>query len=329
MEKCIGVAAKLFEEMEPGGKCMLPMKFGRPLPQKPAADIKAQGKRVAKLKEQSLWWKTFDQVVALMSHVVIAIFARICAVFSPFVAGLPPILITGGRIMSFTLFSPKLRVYPLFACRNYASGPIDRQKAAGAAAKEVGIRNSCPIIGRGRREAEWKLPQDCKKVLQPEARTVGGSGLAMQYANIILSTERLMWIRSGVEEAEDGEEAAMRDEIYRMLPAKLKETVRGRLRERWKERGLADGELAEGWREAVERILKWLRPVARDTEKWQEERTMDKRQRLNTKPRVLALQTLMFSDREKVEMAIVEILVGFSCICWYDGDGGRWNRTST
>lgn len=320
MEKCIAVVAKLLEEMEAGEKNMALMKVGKLLPQKPVEELKSQWKKVEKLKEESLWCKSFDEVVALMSRAVIAIFARICAVFSPFVPGLPPILIFGGRT-SFTVFNTKLRVYPLFAGRHYASGPIDRTKAA---VKEVAIRNSCPIIGRGSREAVYKLPQDCKKVLQPGARTVGSSGLAIQYANIILSAERLMGIRCFAEEAEEGEEAAVRDEIYRMLPAKLKETVGRRLRERWKERGVPDGELAEGWREAVERILKWLGPVAMDTEKWQEERTMDTRQRLNAKPRVLALQTLIFSDREKVETAIVEVLVGFSCICWYDGD--RRNR---
>ncbi|PKU72807.1 uncharacterized protein LOC110096056 [Dendrobium catenatum] len=325
MEKCIAVVVKLLEEIEAGEKDMALMKFGRLLPQKPVAELKLHGKKVAKLKEQSLWCKTFDEVVELMSGAVLAIFARICAVFSPFVEGLPPILISGGR-MRFTLLNPKLRIYPRFAGRHYASGPIDRAKAA---AKEVAIRNSCPIIGRGSREEVYKLPEDCKKVLQPGERTVGGSGLAIQYASIILSAERLMRIRSGAEEAEEGEEVAVRDEIYRMLPAKLKETVRRRLREKWKERGLADGELADGWREAVERILRWLSPVARDTEKWGEERTMDKKQRLNTKPRVLALQTFMFSDREKVEMAIVEVLVGFSCICWYDGAGvgGHGDRT--
>lgn len=324
MEKCIAVVVKLSEEMEAGEKNMALMKFGRLLPQTPKAELIFQRKKVAKLKEQSLWCKSFDEVVALMSQAVLAIFARICAVFSPFVPGLPPILISGGR-MSFTLFNSKLRVYPLLNGRHYASGPIDQTKAI---ANEVAIRNSCPIIGRRSKAREYKLPQDCKKVLQPEERTVGGSGLAMHYANIIVSAERFMRIRSGAEEAQEGEEAATRDEIYRMLPAKLKGMVRGRLRERWRERGVADGELAEGWREAAERILRWLGPVARDTEKWQEERTLDKRQRLNTKPRVLALQTLMFSDREKVEMAIVEVLVGFSCICWYDdGDGVDVNRT--
>lgn len=324
MEKCIAVVAKLLEEMEAGDRSMALMKLERRWPKTPTAELDSQRKKVAKLKEQSLWCKSFDEVVALMSQAVIAIFARICAVFSSFVPGLPPILISGGR-MSFTLFNPKLRVYPLFTGRHYASGPIDQAKAS---AKEVAIRNSCPIIGRGSKQGEYKLPQDCKKVLMPGERTVGGSGFAMQYADIILSTESLMRIRTGAEEAQEGEEAAMRDQIYRMLPAKLKWMVRGKLRERWRERGVADGELADGWREAVERILRWLVPLARDTEKWREERTMDKRQRLNTKPRVLALQTLMFSDREKVEMAIVEVLVGFSCICWYDGgDGVYVNRT--
>ncbi|PKA52474.1 hypothetical protein AXF42_Ash019100 [Apostasia shenzhenica] len=326
MEKCISTVGRLFVEMEVLSEMeaverKMAAKYGRhsgPIPvQKPdrmhgellKGDLKAQAKTVARLKDESLWSKTFDFAVGLMCRAVLAIFARICSVFGPFVPGLPPIIVSGSR-MSFFPFNPKFKLYPRFTGRNHSSGPMERMPAA----KEVAIRNSCPIVGR-EKEAEPKLPQECKRALQPAARTVGGSGLAFQYASVIVSAEEVMRIMSGAEEAEEGEEAAARDEIYRLLPARLHGAVRGKLKEEWMKRGAADGGLADGWLEAVERIFRWLGPVARDTLQWQDERTMDRRQRLDTRPRVLALQTLLFSDMEKTEAAIAEVLVGLSCIC--------------
>ena len=95
--------------------------------------------------------------------------------------------------------------------------------------------------------------------------------------------------------------------------------MRAKLRECWrKDRGVVDEWLAKGWKEVVGRILEWLGPVAQDIASWQEEQNMDRQQRLEAKPRVLLPQTLHFSDKEKVEAAIVEVLVGLSCICWYE-----------
>lgn len=180
-----------------------------------------------------------------------------------------------------------------------------------SAVKEVAIRNSCPIIGR--------VKESDKKISAQQAKTVGGAGLTMRYANIVVAAARMMRMRCGDEEEEEGDEESARGDIYRQLPDSLQRAVSGKLRERWKERGMPDGELAEGWKEAVERILRWLEPVAIDTLTWEEERTMDRRRRLDTKPRVLAMQTLAFSDREKTEAVITEVLVGISCMCWYDG----------
>ncbi|KAG0477453.1 hypothetical protein HPP92_013910 [Vanilla planifolia] len=333
MEKRIATVEKLvremeaFDEMEAAEKRMA-MKFGRhsgpiPLPSKQQMmtvdaqllfdDIKAQRKRVARLREGSLWNRTFDEVVAVMSRSVFAVFARICLVFGPFVTSLPPVLVSSGR-MSFTPFSRKFRIYPRIGDRHHSSGPV---QVSVLTTKEVAIRNSCPIIGRGREE-EPKLPRDCKKVLQPAESTLGGAGLAILYANLVVTAERLMKIGSREEEAEEGEVEAAREEIYRLLPERMRVAVRWKLKERWRERGLVDSSLAQGWREAVERILRWLGPVARDTVKWHDERMLDRSQRLNTKPRVLALQTLRYSDKDKAEAAIIEVLVGLSCFCWYE-----------
>ncbi|KAF7825637.1 Avr9/Cf-9 rapidly elicited protein [Senna tora] len=58
-------------------------------------------------------------------------------------------------------------------------------------------------------------------------------------------------------------------------------------------------------------------PVARDTVRWQEERSME-RQRYDTRPTTLLVQTLHYSDLDKAEAAIVEVLVGLSCVYRYE-----------
>lgn len=295
MEKSIALAAKLLEETE----ILDVMAKRKPPPLE--AELKSQKKKIARIKEESLWNKTSDEVVSLMSRAILAIFARVCVVFGPFVPGLPPVIVAGSRF-SFTSFNSRCRIYPRLAGRHHASGPMERSPP-----KEVAIRNSCPIIGRGR-EAKPKT-----------VVTVGTAGMATRYANVVLKAESLLRMWCGEEEAGEGEEAAAREEIYRLLPANLAGMMKGKLKGRWRERGCEDGEMAKGWKEAVERILRWLAPVARDTVRWQEEKTLDRRRRLDTKPRVLAIQTLQFSDKEKTEAAIVEVLVGISCMCWYDG----------
>ncbi|XP_052174558.1 uncharacterized protein LOC127789655 [Diospyros lotus] len=112
-----------------------------------------------------------------------------------------------------------------------------------------------------------------------------------------------------------------------MLPENLKTLVRLKLRK--SERAAAperDGErLAEGWREAMRGILEWLAPMAHDTLKWKAESNIEA-MKFEAKKSVLLMQTLHFSDREKVEAAIAELLVGLSYIYWYEdrrncGDG--------
>lgn len=75
-----------------------------------------------------------------------------------------------------------------------------------------------------------------------------------------------------------------------------------------------DESLAEGWRDALKQIMEWLAPMAHNTINWQLERNLEKT-KFDIKPSVLLLQTLHFSDKEKTEAAIADILVGLSCIC--------------
>ncbi|XP_072976341.1 protein PSK SIMULATOR 1-like [Typha angustifolia] len=315
MEKYIAVTAKLFaevevmDELEATERKMVERwtRYSGPIPlQKDTIlgsdsfrlELKSQRHKVKRLKDESLWAQGFDKAVGLMAESAFAVFARICVVFGPFVPGLPPVLVTDRIRVRFTQAHLKLRLYPKFS-----SGPIEKKRVA----VDIPMRNSCPIFGA---KASDKPDMNWTKALEAHPDTVGVAGMALRYANVILSAEKLL--QSGVEEC------AEREDVYEMLPAGLRSTVRSKLRDSWRNRGPLDGSLAEGWKEAVARILAWLGPMAHDTIRWQEERNMDRRMRFQTNPRALMIQTLHLSDREKTEAAIAEVLVGLSCVCWYE-----------
>lgn len=310
MEKYISQASKLYLEMEVLADLEATdrKKWGRlsgPIPMQKKStedslqiDINSQHHKVGKLRENSLWSRSFDKAVELMALSCYSIFARICVVFGPFVSGLPRIVVNKESSRLFFASSHvKFKIHP-------RSGPLDRP----AAKKEIAIRNSCPIISNTDKcldAVSWG------KMLEPAPNTVGGSGLAQRYANIIVMAERVMM--EGAEEAEAG-----REELYEMLPLGLRTAVGAKLRMCWRERGPLDGSLANGWKDAVWRIFGWLGPMAHDTVDWHAERNMDRRQRFESGPRKYLLQTLHFSDKVKTEAAIVEVLTGLSLVCWYD-----------
>lgn len=313
MDKYVSATEKLFKEMELLGameaaerrSCW--SRFSGPIPVQKAAppqqlDIRSQQQKVRRLKEDSLWSQSFDKVVEVMALAAYSICARICVVFGPYVSGLPRVVVyKESSRMGFATPHLRFRVHP-------RSGPMERRSTA-PAAKEVAIRRSCPIP-RTTGEEYYNGRNDWSQMLSPPPHTVGGSGLAVRYANVIIQAEKVMMEGEALEKE--------REELYWQLPAGLKAAVRAKLRECWRRRGPMDGDLASGWKDAVWRILGWLGPVAHDTVRWHGERTVDRTRRLEPQPRMLALQTLQFSDREKTEAAIAEVLVGLSLVCWYD-----------
>ncbi|RRT42562.1 hypothetical protein B296_00056356 [Ensete ventricosum] len=279
----------------------------RPAPSAVQLDLCSQRHKVRRLKEESLWNKTFDKVVKLMVRAVITVFARICAVFGPCVLGLPPLPNRNRRTLLLRGGNPHNP-------SKHSSGPLDRPLAKAGPI----LRNSAPIfVAKG----SIKKPfESLSSLLEAGPTTVGGSGLALRYANVIVLAEKLLAMRSvGSHEVEDEEEEDTRAELYQMMPSAMQGAVRAKLRECWRrEGGTVDGSLAEGWKEAVRRILTWLGPVGHDTLRWQKERHMERQQRFDARPREMLMQTLHFSDREKTEAAIVEVLVGLSCMGWYE-----------
>ncbi|WVZ83928.1 hypothetical protein U9M48_031022 [Paspalum notatum var. saurae] len=140
--------------------------------------------------------------------------------------------------------------------------------------------------------------------------TIGGSALALHYANIVIIIEKLLRYPHLV-----GEEA--RDDLYQMLPSSLKVALRKNLKTYVKSVAIYDAFLAHDWRETLEKTLAWLGPMAHNMIRWQAERNFEQQQ-IVLKGNVLLLQTLYFADREKTEAVICELLVGLNYICRYE-----------
>lgn len=277
--------------------------------------IKFKQKKVRYYKEISLWNLTFDKAVHLMARIVCIIYARIFYVFRPY----------ASDVSCFE--NEHMRAVFLDCCSNYMQQHRDfyltnpnpnscvslfEDKKDIMQVSEMSSPTATTVAGNTvTKPGDKKLGQRNIRVFKmPEDSTVGGSGLALRYAKVILMAERCLHAPATI-----GEEA--RGTLYEMLPARVKKKVRRKLGKHWREEEGGERKMAEGWRAAVEELMEWLSPVANDTVRWQKERNMEK-QRLETKPTVLLLQTLHFSDLEKAETAIVEVLVGLSCIYWYD-----------
>ncbi|EMS61802.1 hypothetical protein TRIUR3_28222 [Triticum urartu] len=148
------------------------------------------------------------------------------------------------------------------------------------------------------------------------ASTVGGSALASHYANIIMIVEKLLQYPHLV-----GSEA--RDDLYGMLPSSLRSSLRKHLP---RNLGIYDAFLAHDWREALEKTLAWLAPMAHNMMRWQADRSFEQQQMEavqlrgggNGNVNVLLLQTLYFADRDKTEAVLCELLVGLNYICRYE-----------
>ncbi|XWS59854.1 hypothetical protein CRYUN_Cryun08bG0157700 [Craigia yunnanensis] len=305
--------------------------------------ISFQRKQVRDFKQISLWSQTFDKSVGLMARTVCVVYARICTIFGPFVPSLPRS--TKNRHFHTRLYisNPKTlhkKVYPEI---NY-SLLVNKEKYMKQASKSGPIMKASRIKpGSTRFHSSQLSPEDKgldfrisaatttdkvstktnniegntrrnQRLIQSAPKnTVGEAGLAVRYAKVITMAESYFYSTTTI-----SDEA--REHMFEMLPISLKHTLRGKLKSHWckdaEEREGHQG-LAEGWKEALEEIIGWLAPVAHDTLRWQQERNLEQ-QILDAERTVLLLQTLHFSDLEITEAAIVEVLVGLSCIYRYE-----------
>ncbi|KAK4268732.1 hypothetical protein QN277_025344 [Acacia crassicarpa] len=262
--------------------------------------IAYQRKQVTHYKEMSLWNQTFDKTVRLMVKIVFIIYARICSVFEPYISGVPR---NDRNFDDWYCLLEHRELYQTNCCltnRVSKSGPVSKTNKS----DPIRFVPDDDEIAKSNRVLRMAPPS-----------TVGGAGLSFRYASVIMLAERCLHAPGTIGDSE-------REALYEMLPERLKEKVRRKMRGRWLneeewEEGGDGRSLAEGWREAVEEIMEWLTPVARDTTMWQSERSVEK-QRHDTKPTTLLLQTLHYSDLDKTEAAIVVALVGLSYIFKYE-----------
>ncbi|XP_057971001.1 protein PSK SIMULATOR 1-like [Malania oleifera] len=332
MEKFVSATANLFSSLESLSEMEISEKklqvWKKNMTQKTNFDlfdtkIAWQRKQVRMFRDLSLWSQTFDKTVALMSRAACFVYTRVCLVFGPYISVLPSI---SNRNLQYPPYQQMhIRALPENG-RASKSGPIaitPKQKLTRVFSRKSSLLVSDDIgfgvgFGIGYDDSnnfgfgEMGKHNSVFRAAPPS--TLGGSGLALRYANVIILAERYLNAPAAI--VEDA-----RANLYEMLPARLRASVTAKLRRRWRreeegeEAAVRDGgpSLAEGWREAMKEILQWLGPVAHDTVKWQAGRNMEK-QMFEGKPTVLLLQTLHYSDREKTEAAIAELLVGLSCV---------------
>ncbi|XP_068667624.1 protein PSK SIMULATOR 1-like [Aristolochia californica] len=270
---------------------------------------------VRRIRENSLWSKSFDKVVALMARAICNVFERICDVFGPDVSGFHPLEAEGEVLTKAEYLQTVPRQPPMV----YTSGPLEKTSVEKPV---VSSRNSGPITVQSRTETKelsfflgsvYSTPSKNAGVVRPRVEpgenTLEAAALALRYAHIIDVAEKLLNNPNSVD-------AELRDNLYQMLPTGLRATIREKMRRASKSEDFGDSDesLAEGWREGIGRILGWLAPMAQDTLRWKWERQLEQ-QLFESRPMVLLLQTLFYSDREKAEAAIAEVLVGLSCIC--------------
>ncbi|XP_060201324.1 protein PSK SIMULATOR 1-like [Lycium barbarum] len=145
-----------------------------------------------------------------------------------------------------------------------------------------------------------------RKLLIAPQDTLGYAALTLKYANIIILIEKLGSAPHLIS-------LDARDDLYNMLPASIRNSLRLRLKVFAKSvtSSIYDNALASEWSLALGRILEWLSPLAHNTIRWHSERNFEK-QRLVYGANVLLVQTLYFANQARTEAAVIELLMGLN-----------------
>jgi hypothetical protein len=286
-------------------------------------------RQVQYYKQISLWSLSFDKVVGLMAQIICIVYARISFVFGSLISGCNNNNNNGVKVKGLYRLKMHNRcckiehreLYKINLCvldkdekkkKNHGGHNFKINKMG---VIQFHSHSLAPAVGTCGGGGKVVAKNNSVFRLAPPT-TVGGVGLSQRYANVILFTERIVHASAAI-----GDDA--RKLLYDMLPERLKVKLGGKLRKMWlklEEKSEDDEENQDKWtmserRGAAEEVMDWLAPLANDTLKWQAERNLEK-QKFETKPTVLLLQTLHYSNLEKVEEAIVDVLVGLSCIYW-------------
>ncbi|CAA6666539.1 unnamed protein product [Spirodela intermedia] len=322
MERYVSSTASLYaelevlNELEQGARKFLPSQYHEETRRAFEQKIQWQRHDVRHLRDVSVWNQTFDKIVSLMARAVCAIHSRMRLIFgrrfSPKCGHR-----LSGRFVSGQLVSGRRRVPP-----SGAVAAMPQRKQVGALrveslrlpcgpsparlfaeclslAKRGSSRSRAPMSGpflRGRPSKQRTSIPKNGLAARAAPSSVGGSALALHYANVIIIIEKLLQYPHLV-----GEEA--RDDLYQMLPTSLRSSLRKTLRSYIKDLAIYDAP--------------WLMTGRSASARWQTERNFEQQQ-IGPRGSVLLLQTLFFADREKTEAAICELLVGLNYICRYE-----------
>ncbi|KAL5218161.1 hypothetical protein ABZP36_018845 [Zizania latifolia] len=244
--------------------------------------IFAKRQEMKHLKQTSLWGCSFDAVVSSLARAAFTILARIKLVFG--------------------------------AGQDHRPTPLHRSLTLSSAVHpSADAPSPRPISRKSMSMEEVLFEQTVKRrgffeyssaALVPPPGTLGAAALALRYAGLIISIERMARSPRLVGPDE-------RDELYGMLTSSVRAQLRARLRGAV---AAADPGLAGQWRAALGGILEWLAPMAHATVRWQAERSFEQRKTDISRGgvNVLLLQTLHMADRGKVEAAVAELLVGLN-----------------
>ncbi|CDY44866.1 BnaC09g50660D [Brassica napus] len=137
----------------------------------------------------------------------------------------------------------------------------------------------------------------------------GARSSTLHYANVIIVIERFVASPHLI-----GDDA--RDDLYNMLPASVRTSLRERLKPYSKNLSSStvyDPGLAKDWTDAMAGILEWLGPLAHNMIKWQSERSYE-HQSLVSRTHIVLAQTLFFANQQKTETIITELLVGLNYV---------------
>ncbi|KAL2336573.1 hypothetical protein Fmac_011019 [Flemingia macrophylla] len=272
-------------------------------------------RQILYFKQVSLWNQTFDKVVSLMARITSIVYNRICSVFGSIVTGVvpakhnKPMLAAAPNFENCVCRVEHRDLYRTNLCL------FDKNEDS---VKKHGKKGTPTANGVFQLQSQGDSERNNRVYRLAPVTTVGGAGLSLRYANVIMLAERCMHVADG---AVVGDE--VRVALYEMLPERLKVKLHARLRrERLEWRKMeVEGEEDERSRAAAqhlvaaEGVMEWLLPVAHNMVRWQAERNLEK-QKFETRPTVLLMQTLHYSDLEKVEEGIVEALVGLSYMFW-------------
>ncbi|KAK7292926.1 hypothetical protein RJT34_15784 [Clitoria ternatea] len=272
-------------------------------------------------KQVSLWNQTFDKVVGLMARIIYVVYPRICSLFGSLVSGVANDKHNNVKSVlrpNFENCCCRLEHRELYMTNLCLLDQNDGLKKRPKDSPHMMKRFNSHHIQTHRVELgnEGGAVANNNRVyrLAPPS-TVGGAGLSTRYANMILLMERCAHAMAIGDD--------VRVVLYEMLPERLREKLSVKLKHEWLEWEKLEKGKDEGlsgvvmrWRETVEKKMEWLSPVAHNMVRWQAERNLEK-QKFDTRPTVLLLQTLHYSDLQKVEEATVEVLIGLSCLYWY------------